>query len=1255
MGPLRCHTPDTWLSRGRPDGYVTHPAVAAYRGCVTVQETVNATPGWANSSYVNTTERCTDYPYMPEWDEPYFANSTLELTLLNDSWAEGLGDPNTAEGSYLAQILLTGLFSAQSGATGWMAAVMPTLSEFSVARQSDTTLVVTVAPTADYSIRFPETIVAYAPAETLTSRATALVGTPPLLVSATELSVAASLSGSLLEIANGDERFVRSAAAESYVYVTLVNDTWKLPADPEAAAVALVAGFSSPQTEAGGWNARAGAAFAAACDVYAIDEVTVRIGFPQLAAYDIAAPETISLTIPGAVLTSGRTVRATPDIPIEAEAGSASLDGTLFERPVVDTVQAGVDMAGRALTLRITLQQDAWSAWAAARAPVDAVAVIEPDAFFEGGDTTPLLLPLDVQHVLLAGFAADVAGTDASGAAAGWSAAIHPTLLSAAQVALNCTLYNFSRDEYGYVPWEPGFRYVSKQWLNDTRHIVATDWWVEEVSEAEKAARAAARANVNACVPVPPTNGTNGSNATNGTFCPPNVTNVTNFTNVTNVTVPVDEGPPDMGHCPTPYRAVATDARTVEIHLPPLPAFAVAEPERVRFTVDGSTVVSGRSYEAFPPFLLLPTRGSVEVLESSTLPEATEDDVRANETSLVLRLTGDTWEEGSLDELITQGMTARQSDPNGWNAIVQPRLHVGLASVSANASLLALTIPAISTYDIATRESVVLTIPSSALRSKQRPAEEVSFVIEAVKGMATLSGAVLAGPELVGFGPAAEETSISDLSAERLSFRVTLVNDTWSPYVGAGDSTATNQLVAGLTAESRGTRRQGSLTETFGWEAVVQPGLGHHQVVRLDDETVEVTIPHFPGFDITTPETISLTVPGSAVLSGRAVEATPSFAIAAKAGKAFVSGGLLSNLTQTAINGEDQKLEVVLYGDAWSDDLRLWALAETTNSYLKSTDPDVCGVYCGRYDGWLNITQVFLDGIVALPADPPELFGWNAKLLPTLVPSQLEIIDPQKTTSHRAKITVPRLPEYYIASPETVLVTLPASAVRSGQTVVASPVFEIRPATPVAVIDAPDFEYEDEFGDTVPKDENVISGTGLTDGPTFTISLSGDTWVAAVGNDTYAGYATTTAALLASIFSMQSEPSGWNEIVRPALQPTDLTRVSNTIIRIEAPPDITYDINAPETIRVTVPRETVTGAQPIAADGIIVIKPEPGEAALSGAIFENNTEPDFIMARLPVPTHRHPAVAALGGDGCGLCGAPLEAVSIQNSEPTRRI
>ena len=128
----------------------------------------------------------------------------------------------------------------------------------------------------------------------------------------------------------------------------------------------------------------------------------------------------------------------------------------------------------------------------------------------------------------------------------------------------------------------------------------------------------------------------------------------------------------------------------------------------MRFTVDGSTVVSGRSYEAFPPFLLLPTRGSVEVLEASTL--AGGDGGRRARQRDVARAAADGRHVGgglAREEAHHQGMTARQSDPNGWNAIVQPRLHVGLASVSANASLLALTIPAISTYDIATRESVV--------------------------------------------------------------------------------------------------------------------------------------------------------------------------------------------------------------------------------------------------------------------------------------------------------------------------------------------------------------------------------------------------------------------------------------------------------------------------------------------------------------------------------------------------------------------
>ena len=33
----------------------------------------------------------------------------------------------------------------------------------------------------------------------------------------------------------------------------------------------------------------------------------------------------------------------------------------------------------------------------------------------------------------------------------------------------------------------------------------------------------------------------------------------------------------------------------------------------------------------------------------------------------------------------------------------------------------------------------------------------------------------------------------------------------------------------------------------------------------------------------------------------------------------------------------------------------------------------MCGDFCGQYAGWLNRTYELLEGIVALPADPPEL------------------------------------------------------------------------------------------------------------------------------------------------------------------------------------------------------------------------------------------------------------------------------------------
>ena len=77
---------------------------------------------------------------------------------------------------------------------------------------------------------------------------------------------------------------------------------------------AITAGFTSAQSEAGGWNAKVR-------DALKIDWVrtsdTVATGTLQAAAdYDITAQETITGTIPGSILTGGSPLVATPTFTI---------------------------------------------------------------------------------------------------------------------------------------------------------------------------------------------------------------------------------------------------------------------------------------------------------------------------------------------------------------------------------------------------------------------------------------------------------------------------------------------------------------------------------------------------------------------------------------------------------------------------------------------------------------------------------------------------------------------------------------------------------------------------------------------------------------------------------------------------------------------------------------------------------------------------------------------------------------------------
>ena len=79
-------------------------------------------------------------------------------------------------------------------------------------------------------------------------------------------------------------------------------------------------------------------------------------------------------------------------------------------------------------------------------------------------------------------------------------------------------------------------------------------------------------------------------------------------------------------------------------------------------------------------------------------------------------------------------------------------------------------------------------------------------------------------------------------------------------------------LINGLTSAQ---------AEAAGWNAVVKATLPVTAVVRTSDTLVTITLPAFGTYDITATETITDTIPASALLSAASLVATPTFTVTA--------------------------------------------------------------------------------------------------------------------------------------------------------------------------------------------------------------------------------------------------------------------------------------------------------------------------------------------------------------------------------------
>jgi len=163
---------------------------------------------------------------------------------------------------------------------------------------------------------------------------------------------------------------------------------------------------------------------------------------------------------------------------------------------------------------------------------------------------------------------------------------------------------------------------------------------------------------------------------------------------------------------------------------------------------------------------------------------------------------------------------------------------------------------------------------------------------------ATISGGVIGG------------TTEDDIRAGGRTVIITLANDTWVA-AGAAFNAQRQNIINGMVSAG---------AEAAGWNAVVVALQGVAGVVRTSATQVTITLDAFPTYDITANETITVTVPASALVTSLVpVVAVPTFTItfvpppppvvAATATPGFPTRGRLPRLeTRERIESEADKL-----------------------------------------------------------------------------------------------------------------------------------------------------------------------------------------------------------------------------------------------------------------------------------------------------------------------------------------------------------
>ena len=111
----------------------------------------------------------------------------------------------------------------------------------------------------------------------------------------------------------------------------------------------------------------------------------------------------------------------------------------------------------------------------------------------------------------------------------------------------------------------------------------------------------------------------------------------------------------------------------------------------------------------------------------------------------------------------------------------------------------------------------------------------------------------------------------------------TNATDSWAAYtIALRPAPATTPFADARAAIIAGL--DSAQSEATGWDAVVKAGLATSAVVRTSDTVCTITLSAFGSYDITAQETITVTIPSTAVTGASAIVGSPTFTIATSGG-----------------------------------------------------------------------------------------------------------------------------------------------------------------------------------------------------------------------------------------------------------------------------------------------------------------------------------------------------------------------------------